>query len=574
MKRTSWRDILIGLGLILVIAPLFFIGIAKFVSTDESTWLREGGNFYYALGQRDFEKTYSSIYIHPGITTEEIVTSVFLAVFPEYRGVGTYFYGDAEQEKFLLEHGIRPLDILAYARAVQLVIILISLTILFYLLKRLVGEKLALICTLLIAYDPLYLGNARLLNHEAMMSIFMFLSILFWVVYLFQDGKAISLILSGAFAAIAILSKSSAIFLLPLALVILGIRLIVDFCAGKSRHGKLVGTAALKFLCWAVTLNIVHMALWPARWVEPLGTLKSLLFDTLGWSALEPLTLGSRAGSYFSWMNAKEMSLELNMLVWKTTPVIWIGVTLALVLLLSRIRNWKNDKFLYLIFLLCGAIIAGFLLVYGSGILSQAHVRSHYLLSVFLCLDVIAAMGWFLGISWLDASLAHRKTSLRYVFFVIVVLFQGLSSLGFYPYYYAYYNPIREALQAGIQHPRDDYSEVLEQAAIYLSNKPAAEQLRVLSWYAVGPFSYYFPGRVDNIIPSAGDNQDVVENLRDYDYLVIYYDLQQRKNDPPLLLAALNDAIPERAIWYHNVEYVQIYKVRDLPQKVFTVGGN
>ena len=201
------------------------------------------------------------------------------------------------------------------------------------------------------------------------------------------------------------------------------------------------------------------------------------------------------------------------------------------------------------------------------------HVRNHYLLSVHVCLEVIAASGWFLGISWFEGRLRHRKRYLRYVLFVIILLIQAISSLGFYPYYYTYYNPIREALQPGVQHPRDDYSEVLEQAAAYLSKKPAAEQLKVLSWYATGPFSYYFPGTADNIIPTAGDNQDVLEHLREYDYLVIYYDLQERKDTPPRLMTALENASPEHIIWSHGVEYVRIYKVKDLPEAVFTVTG-
>jgi len=76
-------------------------------------------------------------------------------VFPEYRGVGAYFLGDAEQEKFLLQHGIRPLNILAYARSLQVGIILISLIILFYLLRRLIGTEVAFICIFLTSFAAL-----------------------------------------------------------------------------------------------------------------------------------------------------------------------------------------------------------------------------------------------------------------------------------------------------------------------------------------------------------------------------------------------------------------------------------
>lgn len=120
-----------------------------------------------------------------------------------------------------------------------------------------------------------------------------------------------------------------------------------------------------------------------------------------------------------------------------------------------------------------------------------------------------------------------------------------------------------------MQHPQDGYSEVLEQAAAYPANKPSAEQLKVLSWFATGPFSYYFPGVADIITPSVGDDQDVLENLREYDYLVIYYEHQRLANDPPHLMASLKDAVPEHVIWYHGLEYVRICRVKDLPEQVF-----
>jgi hypothetical protein len=38
-------------------------------------------------------------------------------------------------------------------------------------------------------------------------------------------------------------------------------------------------------------------------------------------------------------------------------------------------------------------------------------------------------------------------------------------------------------------------------------------------------------------------------------------------------MAALNGAVPEHVIWYHGVEYVRIYRVKDLPEEVFRIDG-
>ena len=54
----------------------------------------------------------------------------------------------------------------------------------------------------------------------------------------------------------------------------------------------------------------------------------------------------------------------------------------------------------------------------------------------------------------------------------------------------------------GYQDPDLGYGEGLELAGAYLAAKPDAANLKAMSWYAAGPFSYYFPGTTYNLLIS------------------------------------------------------------------------
>jgi hypothetical protein len=104
------------------------------------------------------------------------------------------------------------------------------------------------------------------------------------------------------------------------------------------------------------------------------------------------------------------------------------------------------------------------------------------------------------------------------------------------------------------------YGEVLEQAAGYLAQKPHAAELGVMSWYGIGPFSYYFPGHTKWVFVTEEWTVDDNADLAKRDYLVIYI-RQIQRNLPPPLLAALDFETPEKVISYQGHEYVFIYKV-------------
>ena len=73
---------------------------------------------------------------------------------------------------------------------------------------------MATVGTLLVSFDPFFLGHSRLLNHEALMSLLVVVSLLSLLAYLFADKNWIYLVISGAAAGVAQLTKSSSAALL------------------------------------------------------------------------------------------------------------------------------------------------------------------------------------------------------------------------------------------------------------------------------------------------------------------------------------------------------------------------
>ena len=162
------------LAYIILLVALFVpraSALDSFATLDEPYWLSMGSNFYYALGQREFQNT---VYEYqPAVTTMWIVTAAMLFYFPQYRSLGQGYleFEKGALDPFMLEHGKSPLVLLRDARLIQVIVIVILFLLLYYLLQRLVSKPIAFFAVLFASFDPYFLGMSRLLNHEAMLSL-------------------------------------------------------------------------------------------------------------------------------------------------------------------------------------------------------------------------------------------------------------------------------------------------------------------------------------------------------------------------------------------------------------------
>ena len=562
-SRTT-ATLLILLVIILLVALPRLVGLGRFVTIDEPPWLKYSSNFYYALGQRQFDRTVYEY--HPAVTTMWTVTGALLSYFPEYRGQGQgYFVKDWQFNELLASFGKQPLELLVRSRLISVLAITLLLAASFLLARDLLGTEAALAATLLVAFDPYFLGHSRLLNHEGLLAASTLASILALMAYLEKSRKPSLLITSAFCAGLALLTKSSAILLIGLAGLMILVRLVQDWRERSARPP--LSPYILALIAWLGVAAVVFFALWPGMWVSP----GKMLYEVFG-NALSYAFQGSRL-SVTGAIDPQRFSLDssgirhyLNVLLWGITPLVWFGFLLAWLGFFTRSAARSGPAARKLTAYLSLLAIL-FVLLFGT---ARGRDSAHYILTSFVCLDFVAGLGLAAGVCWLVGRYRSLdKMVIRYALLLGAVLLQALSALPYYPYYYTYANPLVRAVQPSMRHPSIAYGEGLELAAAYLAQKPMADELTAISYFGIGPFSYFFPGEARLLKTDDRLSQDELQDLKESDYLVIYSVFEKRWEGPATLLAALEAVPPEATIWLDGVEYASIYAIDQLPDGLY-----
>jgi hypothetical protein len=540
------------------------IGLGKFVTVDEPAWLLFSSNFFMALSLSQFEKTVYDY--HPAVTTMWVLSLALVSYFFGYRVVGRITDKYWQVDAILRKYQKPPLQLLIRGRVISILSIGVLLVIAFLLLNLLVGLGSALMIVGMIVLDPFILGHSRLLNHEMMMASFILVSLFSALVYLYPRRQFRFLLLSGAAAGAALLTKSPALVLIPLVGLMFLVRFI-DEMRRKPRKARLLATYAGVFLAWLGMICLVYSVFWPGMWVAP-GKMVYAVFGNA-------LSYGLQGGrlSVTQELRPSRFALDIvglghyfKVVFFKTTPVAWLGVLLAFMGLF--VKKGKPMRSLgKLIVIYCALLALIFMLLFG---IAQGRDHNHYVLTSFAALDVIAGIGFAWSYNWLAAKAPIFQT--RWVaaaLFIAVLGLHAAGGLSQYPYYYTYNNPLAQVLMPGYQDPDAGYGEGLELAGAYLAAKPDAADLKAMSWYAPGPFSYFFPGTTYSLLISATVDEDYVKRMRASDYLVIYSIQQKVANMPVKLLKALQAYTPEKVIYLNGLEYIQIYNVKDFNEDFF-----
>lgn len=560
-------NIFIYFGLIVALIMPRLPQLDSFVTLDEPSWLSQGANFYYALGQREFEKT---VYEYqPAVTTMWIIATAMHVYFPEFRGFGQGYldYEKGRLDPFMLEKGYDPLVLLTIARLIQIFIILIFFLILYYLLQKIISKWLAAFAILFASFDPFFLGHTRMLDHEAMLSLLVIISVVSLTVYLIQDQKNIFLILSGVAAGLAQLTKSSAIAILAPIGILLLIQIIQNREQGWVKsfliHSKV-------FLIWLGSLIITYFIFWPGMWVAP----SEMLYQVYG-NAFSYAFQGARLTvteeldvSTFNLVSDFRGILNVfYVLLYRVTLWTWLGAVLGLTIrFFTSGELTRAIKLLSTLLLTCAV---GFIILIG---VAQGRNSPHYILTSYLTLNLLAGIGWFYFLQWLVQKMKIQKAIWQSVFFILIISLQISSALSYFPYYYTYRNPILYNLGWYNEYPQFPYCEGLEKAAQYLDGLPNATEATAFVYYPRGCFSYFYSGTTTAFRPYYIDGnhaEDLLNYLTSADYLVVYYANQAQLSKYHPYLNILSSQQPIYEVWLDDYKYVQIYQVDSLPPEVF-----
>jgi len=531
-----------------LVYPLLFLSVLlprllrinAFITWDEPMWAYRSIRFLMALLRSDFGGTF--LVGHPGVITmwagaAGIAVQRFL--------LGSSSAADLAWLSELPALDPRDLEALrrlaAFLPAAKLPLAVLNATIVlgaYFLVKKLLGAQVALLATLLLAFDPFYLALSRVLHMDAPAAGFMMLSFLSLLIHLRRDRSRPYLLLSGASAGLAFLSKAYALFLAPF----VGLLLTAAYLAQERDFRKAIPLLLCSLVPWCLVAALIFCLLWPAMWVDPWGTARGVGDVALGYAATPHAT------PHFFLGKAKPDPGPLFypfVLAFRTTPPLWLGLVAAILYQFTNLRTYephsgpypcqgmRPSRQLEIIALLTYACL--FVIFMSLG----AKKFDRYMLPPILALDIVAAWGL--------VKIAGRLSRWGPAILIGALLIQTILVLSYHPYYLAYYNPILGGSRQAPQVLPVGWGEGMDLAARYLNQKEDADQLRVATSGMPG-FGPLFKGRA---VPFTEGN------LATADYILVYISDAQLAS--PSVAALLNQQ-PEHTVRIHGIDYVRIHR--------------
>ena len=535
--------ILLPAALLVLFLAVRLPGLGRFVTTDEALWLRRSANFYLAVSNGDWADTYQSP--HPGVITQWAGAAGFWLEFPDYNHVGFDAIHDTQLLQVMENRGINPMQVLAAGRLLLVLVHAAVFIACWPFARRLLGSPAAGLGMALLAFDPFVIAHQRLLHLDGLLASFMLLAILAFLDYLHQDRWQ-TLLISALATGLAWLTKTPALFLLPI------IAAISAYFWWHERPTKQKRRMPLWMaLCvWLFVSILVAFILFPALWTNPLGIPSQMVRYALGSAE------GEYSGPiYFNGVVYPEGDLGAAgwifyplVLVWRSTPLVLIGIALAL-------WAWFADREIT-------EVNAKFLALFALGFLVFMTIAGkkfdRYLLPALPSLILVAGWGWAqfaARLKWFQLA-NWRPVAL----FGLVGALQLASALPTYPYYLSYYDPLMGGSGRAPQTMMLGWGEGLDQAANYINYQPDVQPGDAASWYSVS-FNLMTSAAADDIPVALKLSQPQLGALLAKKYLVIYIHQRQR-GTPQNLLHALQDLEPEKRIVINGIEYVRIYNLQ------------
>jgi hypothetical protein len=556
MKQKEPLRILVALVILLVAFALpRGLALDRVVTPDEVNWLTTSSNFYVALRQGDFAKTYQLE--HPGVTTLWAGAAGFLWRYPEYidEGPGQVIYSQQEVGLILRSLGHEPLDLIIASRMFIVLTIIVVLAAAFLLAVPLMGFWPAVIGFLLIALDPFHIAHSRILHQDGMASSFVLLALLAFLNFLYRGEHKQNLILSGAAAGLAWLTKSPMLFLIPF----MGLLILIEL----EKKRRLAGWLERESLRWAVQALIVwggvglavFVLLWPAMWVDPIYALRRVGGGMLSYAVHghteAPLFFDGRV--YTGDPGAHFYPITF---LWRTTPVVLIGLVLAaLALIIPQARLFvpKHRGPLGMLLL--------FALLFTVFMTAGAKKFDRYLLPIYLPLDRVAGVGWVAVVTWLRQGQPQWWAQMTAP--AILLAAQAAVTASSFPYYFSYYNPLVGGTTRAPEVMMVGWGEGLDQAARFLNNKSENDPPQVMLGLWSGTFSYFYNGTI--LWSDFAPGETTIQDWQDSDYAIIYINQWQRERLPQELVDYLMQKEPALVVRLQELDYAYVYDLNSIP---------
>ena len=387
-------------------------------NTDVWKWKQRSYDFGTGVFTLDFEKTLQKY--HPGVTLMWIgsvgvkINNLYTDIDP---GFGYFSGADVEINRIFQLHFVQKL--------VLVIVLGISLSFVFYPLRKLFGAGYALLAFLLLSLEPFYLALTRVFHLEGLLATFMLASVI-WLFYAFQDQTRVRrFYLSAFFGALAVLTKSTALYLLPF----VGLMLFLFYYRDQHNLFSAIKKSLNPYLMWILGFLLVFVVLWPVLWVNPLEALSTM------YRGVFVIGVERDHVQYFFGKLVNNPGVFYYPVVFVLRSSIYLlGGIIGYLLLGNKNNKLEKDFTLYLFLY---AILYAVLLTVPSKKLDR------YILPSISSLTLVAALFFYRVLNEIDL-----KKRLKYP----ALLFPALLYLFMiHPDYLSYYNPVFGGLKTGIR---------------------------------------------------------------------------------------------------------------------------
>ncbi len=504
----------------------------RFIASDELRWTCRSINFHAALAEGRFADTFQVG--HPGVITMWLGTlGLPLGDAGPWRELAATTEGCTDLDALDdagMEGMMQSVAPLLFKARRGIALGTTAMLLVLYLVLRAgvrLGAGPALGGLVLLAFDPFLLAHSRVLHVDAMSSLLGLVALAGLVAGGDrQHGwRPRWLALSGAFAGLAMLGKSSAL--------LLGLFAAAWF-TWQAWRGRDWRGPAKGLLVWGSAAAAAFVVAWPAMWVDPVGTVAGVLSKAQAEGA-EP----HASGNFFLGEVVEDPGPLFYPVAaaFRLTPGSLMALAVAVLLALfgARIYGVKGSPepmpvpqpeaaaIRLVRTLLVWAVFFGAVMTLGPKKFDR------YLLPALVAIDLaggVAVVAVFQGgFRQSDLpKLRHGASIVAFSLFWSIGAIQMSEALDSLPYPLMYYNPLLGGPRAAREVLLVGWGEGYDLAAGYLNGLPGADQL-VASARGVANFAPLFAGRTRS---AAGFQPGRT------DYVVLYQNEVQRRHDEEL----------------------------------------
>jgi len=488
-------------------------GLGRYATGDELMfWLPRSHQFAAALMSGELAGT--ALSTHPGVTT----------MWLGWAGI--------RLGEMLAQAGLIGLDAPMALLMLRLPAALVNAAcvVLGYGLLRRVLPRAALLAALLWAWDPFVVAYSTQLHVDALMGSWLTISLLGMLLAAQRGWHAGWVMLSALAAALAVLSKSPGVLVLPLGALVglLWLWRPTDAAPADVRaRAGLLGRAAV---LWSLTAAAVMLLCWPALWAAPQAVWQQLRAGVEAEAASPHMR-----GNYFlgrpdaapGWL-FYPVALAL-----RSTPLSLAGV--VLVALAWRGSTPAERRAL--------AVLAALVVGLCLGLSAFDKKLNRYLEPAFAAFDILAAAGWL-------AVVARRPRATT----LLVGALAAANLAWWQPYPIAAFNQLLGGGASGARTFLVGTGEGLEQVAAYLGTRAdiggvvtVAPIARTVQWF-MPPGARVIDPADEQLPHKAG-------------YVVVYRRQLQFTRLPGPYADVHHHGVALRTFAIHDVPYAWVYQV-------------